>query len=677
MIRRNLASLALLSGLATLAIAAWAALAPADDWKIAGPFGGTATSVALDPQNPSALLAGAMNSLLFESDNAGASWKLLDFPKRTLSQVTSILVDPSDSKHYLVGMTAAEGGGLFESHDAGQSWSVVREIADFGVRALAAAPSNPSRFVAGTLHGVMLSDDCGAGWKRISDPHNVDMEGITSVAFDPKDPNIIYAGTAHLPWKTTDAGKTWQSIHDGMIDDSDVFSIYVDPTAPNNILASACSGIYSSTDRGELWRKLLGIPNTSRRTHVVREDPTNSNIIYAGTTTGLFKSFNGGKLWKTVTNTPVNALAFNPATPYTMYLALEDEGIGKSNDQGEVIELVDTGFVDRQITAVTSAGKKLLALEGQEGESSGLFVSTNQGETWTQLRSTRGLAGVHLKAITGVSGDDRTLLASSAREMYKSVDGGLLWKPLPIRRIFPPPPESAKPKTETRTRPGAHGPTARRPVRPVKPKPVIKEISVAEISGLYSLNRGARDLLFAATDLGLLVSDDLGEHWLLADIPAAPAVLTLYADPAEGRLIVKTSAGLYSSNDFGDHWSEMSFPLKSGDVNDVALLPADSATLLAATRVGLYRSADGGANWSLDQKGLPVSTVSAVAYSAAQHCTYAVQYGKLYQLSDGNQSWSLLPTALPTLRIRQLWIPDAASTRLYGITSDLGILFRN
>lgn len=684
MIRRSLSipALAILALGASLGAVA-AARAAADsgaDWQLSGPFGGTATSVAIDPQHPDILLAGAMSSLLFKTEDAGAHWTLLNFPKRTLSQVTALLIDPSDPNHYLAGMMATEGAGLFESNDAGNTWAPVKDITDFGVRALAYAPGKPTRFVAGTMRGVMLSDDCGKTWKRISDPQNGEMQGITSVAIDTADPNVIYAGTAHLPWKTTDGGKTWESIHEGMIDDSDVFSIYVDHTAPANILASACSGIYSSDNRGELWHKLLGIPNTSRRTHVVREDPANSSIIYAGTTSGLFKSVNSGKLWKTVTNTPVNALAFNAASPYSMYLAFEYEGIGKSNDQGDVVELVNNGFVDRRITAVASSGKRLLALEGQEGDSSGLFITENQGDTWTQFRSAKGIGGVHLRTIVGFAGENRTLLAATGDKLYKSVDGGALWKPLPVRRIIPPPPAPEKPKTQTptRTRQSASRTraTTRRPAP--KPKPVIKEIFPSEINGLYSLKNGDKDLLFATTDLGLLKSDDLGEHWLLIDVPQSAGVANLYPAPnGDGRLLLEASGGLYVSKDFGDHWTPVPFPLQLSDFNAISFTADAPGAWLAATRLGLYRSTDEGATWSVVKKGLPLSTVGAVAYSVARQAAYASEYGQLYESKDGGESWSLLHTELPGLRIRQLWVPDAGSTRLYAITSDLGILFRN
>ena len=103
----------------SIAVAAWAVSTPSSaDWTLAGPFGGTTRSVAVDPQKPEVVLAGGMNALLFRSGDAGQNWGLLNFPKRNLSEVTSILVDPADSSHYLVGMISAESGGLFESHDA-------------------------------------------------------------------------------------------------------------------------------------------------------------------------------------------------------------------------------------------------------------------------------------------------------------------------------------------------------------------------------------------------------------------------------------------------------------------------------------------------------------------------------------------------------------------------------
>jgi photosystem II stability/assembly factor-like uncharacterized protein len=646
------------------------------DWRISGPFGGTATTIAVDPSNSSVLLAGGLHSLLYRTEDGGASWKLLPLPKLNLSEVTCVLIDPADPAHYLAGMVSAESGGLFESNDAGKNWHGVKGMDSFGVRALAVSPSDRSRFAVGTLHGVWLSTDSGKTWTRISDPNNFEMIGISAVAFDTKDPNIIYAGTSHLPWKTIDGGKTWESIHTGMIDDSDVFSIYVDPAQPSEVLASACSGIYLSGTRGDDWKKLLGIPNTSRRTHVIREDPVNPNVIFAGTTTGLFKSLNKGTTWKTLNSTQVNSLVFDPSRPSTMYLAMASAGIGKSNDSGEAIDLANQGFVDRTISAITRSGSKLVAVESSDSDGSGVFLSSNGGESWMQLHNMRGVEGTHLKAIAGLTSEDKILLAASSHQMFKSIDGGATWKVHPVRlvELVQPPAEPVKRTSTSRTR----SKRTTKAAEPRKPIEKLREVSLSEISALYTIKDGPKDMIFAATDLGLLRSADAGDRWTQLTVPGITDVTAVYYSPNfDGRLIAQGAKGLAISKDYGDHWTALTMPVASSDLNSIAV-PADPAQpLLAGTLVGLYASADGGAQWSQKTQGIGASTVNSVIYAGPQHTAYAAQYGQLYESTDGGNVWHALPTSIPALRIRQLWVSDIASERLYGITSDLGILFRN
>ena len=681
MIRRRTSSLAILTGIAAICTAAYAATETIADWHIAGPFGGTATSIAVDPSNSQVLLAGAKNSLLFKSADAGANWSLVDFPKRHLSELASILVDPEDSAHLLVGVIAADGGGLYESRNGSEKWTLAPDIAKAGVRALAYAPSQPSRFAAGTTTGVMLSDDSGKTWTRASDEANLEMRGITVVTFDSKDANILYAGTSHLPWKTVDGGKTWSSIHTGMIDDSDVFSIFVNPSDPSNIFASACSGIYASTNRGDSWKKLMGIPNTSRRTHVIRQDPANASVIYAGTTTGLFKSLNGGATWKTLTHTQANSMAFDPKNSQILYTALQHEGIGKSENGGERIVPANNGFVDRVISAVTISGSKLVAIETQEGDSTGIFVSKDRGENWSQMDVTRGLGGVHLKAITGLPDEDRTLLGASPHGLYKSIDGGSIWKALPVLLVTMPPAPSvaekksapAKRSKTTARRGKSHSRTT---TRRVTPKPIIKRVTLSDVSALYGVKSNGKSLLFAATDLGLLKSQDTGAHWTLASIPNTTAVTGLYVGPgASPILIAQTAAGLFVSKDSGEQWAAMPFPRSAAEINDIAMPAGEGVPMMAATRNGLYLSSDG-EKWTHSAGGLPSSTVNSVIYGAGNRA-FAVEYGRLYHSEDKGSSWTEIESALPLTRIRQLWKPDPAATRIYGLTGDLGIIYRD
>jgi photosystem II stability/assembly factor-like uncharacterized protein len=662
---------------ASIGVGAWALNAPVADWKIAGPFGGTATTLTIDSSNSSTILAGAMNSLLYESRDAGLSWSTLDLPKHNLGEVTAILVDPTNSSHYLVGMLDAFGGGLYESFDGGKAWALNPAFKNVGVRAIAAAASNPSEFVAGTLQGVLLSTNSGKDWNRISDPGNFEMRGITAVAIDPKDSNVIYAGTAHLPWRTTDGGKTWESIHSGMIDDSDVFSIYIDPRMPTEVFASACSGIYTSPNRGDSWKKLAGIPNTSRRTHVIREDPMHEGTIFAGTTMGLFRSPNAGGNWKVLTPTQVNAMVFDPARPASIYLAMENEGIGKSSDGGDNIQLMVNGFVDRQISSITRSGTKLVAIETQVGETSGVFVSSDAGTNWSQLRNVRGLGGVHLRSVAGLGSEDKTLLSASPRQLYKSTDGGASWLPFVAKEVIEQAETPAKVAPRPRTKTGGQARAAA--ARPAKPRIILRPLPPSDIYGLFVLQQGGKQYIAMASEVGLFFSDDAGAQWKRVDLGAGTGAVTgLFVSPSgDGRLVSKTPESLYVSKDGGATWQRAGFPLPMSDINSVALSGDPNAPILVATRVGLFSSPDGGATWYASASGLQASTVSALTYSASGQTAYAAEYGQLFRSDDGGGTWFEIPSSLSRLPIRQLWIADNRTNRLYAITSGLGILFRD
>ena len=212
----------------------------------------------------------------------------------------------------------------------------------------------------------------------------------------------------------------------------------------------------------------------------------------------------------------------------------------------------------------------------------------------------------------------------------------------------------------------------------MKPKLIIKEITPSEITSLASVKNGTKELIYAATDLGLLRSEDAGEHWTLSVVPGSVAVSALYMSPAsDGYLVAKGSGGLSASPDYGEHWAQILFPLPASDVNEVAIPVEKSSPLLIATRLGLYSSPDFGNTWYAITKGLPPSTVSSVVYSPQKGAAYALQYGQLFVSTDEGSSWSAIPATHRSLSLKQLWVPDATSARLYGITTDLGILFRN
>jgi photosystem II stability/assembly factor-like uncharacterized protein len=622
-------------------------------WRLAGPFGGSARSIAIDPQNGRTLVAGSRDSLLFRSDDAGASWRLLPFPRGTPGVVNSVLIDPKESPHYYAGLDAGDSrdSGVYESKDGGETWQALAGIRGSRIESLALSPVNSATLAAGTSKGVFVSTDAGATWRRISPENDVEMQDITALAFDPADANVLYAGTPHLPWKTSDGGATWHSISAGLIDDSDIFSIRVDPGNPKLVFASACSGIYRSDSGGEAWIKIHGIPGTHRRTHVIAEDPRNSDTIFAGTTLGLFKSPDGGKTWRHLNSEQVNWMVFDPSDPNILYLATEFAGILKSMDSGETLRPMNEGFANHRLSEIASDGKRLYASSTYEGLYGGVFVSSDGGMQWSLRANEEALHGKNLDSLTASAAGAGVVFAASGDAILKSVDGGKTWASV------------AEPRVVVALRKGQR---VRAPGR----------IHIHAIRAVQSGKGPA--VLFAGTDGGLFRSANSGVTWeqvKAAGITGVP-VLAIYAPPSgASRLALRTSSDLFISEDSGRTWQAAQVP-NGYYLYDVALPVEHEVAILAATSRGILQSIDEGAHWKLVTEGVPAATVDSVRFNPLEgREAFLVQYGNVYRTVDGGDSWQAFSNeGLQGAAIRMLWFAPDLPQRIFALSAARGAL---
>ena len=525
--------------------------------------------------------------MLFRSDDAGASWRLLPFPQGGPGTVNALIIDPRDGSHFYAGLDAGDrpGSGVWESNDGGQHWQAQAVLGGARIESLAMWQQDPRFLAAGTSKGVYSSDDGGKNWKRISRQDDREMQDITALAFDPSDAKVIYAGTPHLPWKTTDGGANWNSIHDGLIDDSDIFSIRVNPENPELVLASACSGIYRSDNGGGSWIKLHGIPGTHRRTHIIAEDPAAPDTIFAGTTLGLFKSLDAGRTWNQLSSEQVNWMVFDPMTPTTLYLATEYAGILKSVDSGRTFRGVNTGFSNHSLTQITGGGMRLYASSVYEGRYGGVFSSADGGINWTLRANEEALEGRNLNSLAAAPGRADLLFAASEDGVVKSVDGGKTWS-----RLMSQPRAVARAGSLPANRQRIHA---------------LRAVQMDKL------------VLFAGTDSGLFRSSNAGLSWQAVKAPGIEGVpvVAIFAPPVgAARLAVETRLGLFVSEDAGTSWRAAFLPDASYYIYDLALSADRDAPMLAATSRGVLQSADGGGSWKLVTDGVPASTVESVGY---------------------------------------------------------------
>ena len=638
-------------------------------WQSIGPYGGHALKVVIDPQDPNRLFVATKNGQLYQTINAGDSWAPVPMPAKSGVSLNALAIDPGTPRVLYVGTvkdaldtTLSPLAGIWKTENSGESWRPLEATMGWGVLSLAVHLQDPRTIVAGTLDGVYLSRDGGAHFQQISPPGHPEIRNIVSVAFDREDLRVVYAGTPHLPWRTMDGGNTWTSIHEGMIDDSDVFSICVDWSDSSKIYASACSGIYCSSNRGTQWAKMRGIPGTNRRTHLILQDPQDPKILYAGTTQGLWKSLDGGLTWQKPNPYAyvVNWIAIDPSNSLRLYLATDRSGILKSEDGGKSFRAVNNGFINRNLTEIQAEGT-LYASSAYDGDFGGIFMSLDHGSSWSLAASQTALNGQNVTSLAVSPADSKVLFAGTHQGLLRSTNGGRSWEAV----------RDAVNALPTR-RPPLEGGTRQRVVAHALPSDEIPQGRIYQLA----FSKQLPPILYAAAAQGLYESDDNGAHWKrIKSLPSGLAVYKLALRPESANdIVLLTSSGILCSEDGGMTWSRAGIG-QNIRVLDIAIHP-ELHQVWAGTSHGLYTSSDSGKTWSSHRGDLPAIPIDQILISPAGSETFVLSASnkQVYLSPNGADSWQrFTQEGLEEVSIQKLCLGSLGRRNLFALTENRGV----
>ena len=626
-------------------------------WSPVGPAGGDARGISGVPGNPDHLYLGTTNSWVYESADGGASWqRLAKMPGADTLVLDHVVVDSSSPTTIYVAAwrTDAPGGGLWISHNAGQTWTESAGLSGQSIFSFAQAQSDPRMLFAGTLEGVFRSKDSGVTWTQISPAGSKEIHNVESLAVDPANPGIVYAGTWHLPWKTEDGGKTWKNIKQGIIDDSDVFSIVIDPEHTRTVYLSACSGIYKSENAGTLFRKIQGIPADARRTRALVQDPTNRQVLYAGTTEGLYKTENAGKTFRLMTGSDVvvNDVFVDPNEPKHVLLATDRGGVLASKDGGSTFVVSNSGISERKVEALLvdrADPQRLYAGVVNDKNYGGVFVSANGGKDWTQTGS-------------GLDGRDVYVLAQTKdSNLVAGTNAG----------IFALDPDAAgdaksNPVWQSRN-------TIANTITKMVNETVLntrvtiekqQKVPSFEFSGRVLSLDVSGDVWVAATSFGVITSHDQGSTWQGGPVIGATDYLSV--SQHEQEIAAARADGVVLSKDSGQTWWPMPVPQMLTRIHRVTFSP--DGTLWLGAREGVYFTRDLGKTWMWVQR-LPFRDVDDLAFDEASGrlLVSSRSSDQIYGIDPKTLTWKWWTTGYPIALIRAAGPQLVAASVRHGV----------
>ena len=284
----------------------------------------------------------------------------------------------------------------------------------------------------------------------------------------PGRPNEYYFGaTGGGLWKTTDGGNTWFPVTDGKITSSSIGAVAVAETNPDIVYIGGGEtqlrgsitqgdGVYRSTDGGETWRH-VGLRETQAIARI-RIHPTDPDIVYVAALghpygdneqRGIFRSKDGGNSWEKILYKSPKAggvdISIDRTNPKVIYASLWQvyrrawkmwgggpfSGIYKSTDGGDTwTELTkNPGMPEEPIGKIgmavspADANRVWAIVEAPEG---GVFRSDDGGKSWERTNDDRKIRQRHFyySRIVADPWDRETVYALNTR-LYKSTDGGV------------------------------------------------------------------------------------------------------------------------------------------------------------------------------------------------------------------------------------------------------------
>lgn len=362
--------------------------------------------LAQDPQHLGTVYAGTTEGL-YRTLDAGEHWDRMTGPDLI---VNDVYVDPSNDQHILL---ATDRGGVMASEDGATSFRASN--AGFSARQVtsyAAKVDTPSTLYVGVVNdkltgGVFMSEDGGLRWHQES----AGLDGRDVFALTESPAGTLLAGTSHGIFRLgdgawTDTGLVAQTAAAPQAPVAKPVPVKKKPAHMTKAQAAKSRAAAAKRKPAVAARAVPPAPAGTHLDTQVFALVSSGSSVFAGTSHGLLRSDDDGQMWH-----PAPTLAL----PEVRFVAVERSTILAGGLKSLYLSL-DGGAKWHEVALPEGLTQiAALALDDQDhlwiGGREGLFLSPDEGGTWTQLPK------LNLRQIDGIYFD-----TAGARMLVTTLD---------------------------------------------------------------------------------------------------------------------------------------------------------------------------------------------------------------------------------------------------------------
>lgn len=376
----------------------------------------------------------------------------------------------SDEKNTII---VAGNDGAQISHDGGTTWQSFEDEAVYGDIMF-----QDDRIFLGRQY----TDDQGETWNQMTSDLNVRAQ---TLAVDPNDANIIYADSLRGVMKSVDGGATWEDVVDGLLgvtihdiaqsDDKSIVwlaaqgglaktenftadqvvwefpivpdqasdtlqTVWINPD-DHDIVLTGGSALHRSIDGGTTWEQVLGDGGTpgTFMTIVANEDHSAIYVGFASQDNGagtVYVSEDDGATWTDLEAPGIAVNAIVVRDDESLIVGIGTERVSDSDKRGlyEYNRSTWTQIdgAEGQLVNDLIRVNDVMFVAGGETSTSGVFRSSDNGETWEDITNNGLPNDGWFQALTVDTKNTDQMYVSTARPagtgfIYKSTNGGDSW----------------------------------------------------------------------------------------------------------------------------------------------------------------------------------------------------------------------------------------------------------